>query len=248
MKYMGSKSKISIELKSIFDLNRTSLNQYYIEPFVGGCNMIDKMKGKRIASDNNKYLIALWKGLQANLERPDKVTKQMYDNAKNDLKNGTNDFYNDFLIGLIGFMASFNGKFFNGFVNDEMNDVRDYQSELKRSIEKQIRYLKDVSFFFSEYKELLLPENSIIYCDIPYKNTTKYETGNFNHLEFYEWAELKSKQGHKVFISEYAMPEDRFSKIWTKQIKSNLSNKNQIKTECLFVPINQEIKQNATLF
>jgi len=51
MKYMGSKSKISVELKAIFDLNRTSLNQYYVEPFCGGCNMIDKIKGNRIAAE-----------------------------------------------------------------------------------------------------------------------------------------------------------------------------------------------------
>lgn len=245
---MGSKSKISIELKSIFDLNRTSLSQYYVEPFVGGCNMIDKMKGHRIASDNNIYLISLWQGLQQDLNRPNKITKQMYENAKKDFQNGTNEFYSNFLIGLIGFMASFNGKFFNGFVDDKMNNVRDYQSELKRSIEKQTRYLKDVSFYFSEYQNLIIPNKSIIYCDIPYKNTTKYETGNFNHFDFYDWSELKFKQGHKIFISEYSMPEDRFTKIWTKQVESNLSNKNQNKIECLFIPKNQKIKQYATLF
>lgn len=82
MKYMGSKSVISYDIKMFIDMNRTDLNQFYVEPFCGGCNMIDKMKGKRIAADNNKYLIALWQGLQANLERPKHISKEMYEKAK----------------------------------------------------------------------------------------------------------------------------------------------------------------------
>lgn len=245
MKYMGSKSAISNDIKSIIDYNRQSLDQWYVEPFVGGGNMMDKMKGNRLASDNNKYLIALWKGLQANLDRPKHISREMYDNAKNDFKNGTNEYYNDFLIGWIGFLASFNGKFFNGYAE---NEKRNYINEAINNVENQIKDLKDVKFELCDYKDLIIPENSIIYCDIPYFNTTKYETESFNHDSFYDWAELKNEQGNKVFISEYWMPEDRFTKIWQKQIKSNLSTKTQNKVECLFIPKNQEIKQQLLLF
>jgi DNA adenine methylase len=67
MKYMGSKARFAKYLLPIILKERTE-EQYYVEPFVGGCNIIDKVKGKRIASDNNKYLIALWKGLQQGRE------------------------------------------------------------------------------------------------------------------------------------------------------------------------------------
>jgi len=248
MKYMGSKDKISIEIKSIIDLNRTSLKQAYVEPFVGGANMIDKIKGKRIAGDNNKYLIALWRGLQANLERPEEITKGMYDNAKKDFKNGSNNYYNNFLIGYIGFLASFNGKFFNGYANKRKNGRNDIDEGV-RNINTQIKLLQDVSFYHSDYQKLLFPDNSIIYCDIPYKNTTEYKTDIFNYPEFYDYAERKSKEGHKVFISEYWMPADRFTKIWQKQVNCGMvagSPKNKI--ESLFIPKNQKIKQYATLF
>jgi len=174
----------------------------------------------------------------------------MYDNAKKDFKNGTNKYFSDFLIGWIGFMASFNSVFFTGFSGKTQTKegIRDYTDEAIRNIENQISKLDNVKFIFSNYADLIIPDNSIIYCDIPYRNTTKYETDAFNHDFFYDWAELKSKQGHKIFISEYWMPEDRFTKIWQKQIKSNLSTQMQKKIECLFIPKKQEVNQYATLF
>jgi DNA adenine methylase len=216
--------------------------------------MIDKIKGNRIAADNNKYLIALWQGLQANLNRPYEITKQMYDNAKNDFKNGTNEFYSDFEIAWIGFMASFNGIFYSGFVGNK-HHIRDkhkktYSSIAIRNITNQFKNLKDVCFVYADYKTLEIPEKSFIYCDIPYFNTSSYTTSNlFNHLEFYTWAELKSKEGNKVFISEYWMPEDRFTKIWQKQVNCNITaNKPQTKIESLFIPKNQEVKRQLSFF
>jgi len=252
---MGSKDKISKEIKEIIDLNRTGLEQAYVEPMVGGANMIDKIKGVRIAADNNKYLIAMWQGLQQGLIYPKEISKQMYDNAKSDFKNGSNVFYSDFLIGWIGFMASFNGKFYNGYASDYIDGKnkkiqydRNYIDESIRNIETQIQLIKDIEFYCCDYSQLIIPEKSIIYCDIPYNDTTKYRTNIFDYPTFYDWAELKSEEGHKVFISEYWMPESRFTKIWQKKIKSNLSTKTQNKIECLFIPRKQIINQYATLF
>ena len=244
---MGSKDKISKEIKEIIDLNRTSSKQAYVEPMCGGCNMIDKMKGKRIAGDNNKYLIALWKGLQLDLKRPYEIPKDLYNKAKKDYKNGTNTNFNDFLIGWIGFMASFNGKFFDAGYGG-ITEKRNYIDEQIRNTEAQIKNIKGIDFYFTDYQNLLIPENSIIYFDIPYFDSTKYTTNTFDYPIFYDFAELKSKQGHKVFISEYWMPEERFTKVWQKQVKSNLSTRTQTKIECLFIPKNQIINQNATLF
>lgn len=58
MKYMGSKNKISKELLPLIIKNRIP-NQWYVEPFVGGCNMIDKVDGNRIGNDSNIYLIEM---------------------------------------------------------------------------------------------------------------------------------------------------------------------------------------------
>ena len=59
MKYMGSKNRIAKYLLPIILKDRKE-GQWYVEPFVGGANMIDKVDGNRIGADNNEYLIAMW--------------------------------------------------------------------------------------------------------------------------------------------------------------------------------------------
>lgn len=56
MKYMGSKSRIAKEILPIILKNRIE-GQWYVEPFVGGANLIDKVDGNRIGSDNSEYVI-----------------------------------------------------------------------------------------------------------------------------------------------------------------------------------------------
>lgn len=69
---MGSKAKIA---KYIVPIIQRKIDEsgarYYVEPFAGGCNVIDKIKAEyRIASDSNKYLIALFQHLQDGGELP----------------------------------------------------------------------------------------------------------------------------------------------------------------------------------
>lgn len=45
--------------------------------------------------------------------------------------------------------------------------------------------------------------NVVIYCDIPYKGTSEYKGGGFDHDRFFEWA---SDQPHPIYVSEYASP------------------------------------------
>lgn len=73
-----------------------------------------KVSGNRIASDKNKYLISMWKGLQEDLERPYKISRELYSEARSGYNNGTNIQFSDFLIGWIGWMGSYNGRFFDG--------------------------------------------------------------------------------------------------------------------------------------
>lgn len=55
-----------------------------------------------------------------------------------------------------------------------------------------------------DYSEVLIPDNSVIYCDIPYKSTNTY-LSQFDYERFYQWA---LSQEQDVFISEYDMPDD----------------------------------------
>ena len=60
-----------------------------------------------------------------------------------------------------------------------------------------------------DYQAVPIPENSVIYCDIPYKGTSEYNLKEkFDHERFYDWC---AKQTQPVFISSYDMPEDKFT-------------------------------------
>src|SRR3712207_8037558 len=64
MKYMGSKRSIAKDILPIM-LDGMDIGDYFIDAFCGGCNVIDKVPNtiNRIANDNNKYLIEMWKML-----------------------------------------------------------------------------------------------------------------------------------------------------------------------------------------
>lgn len=188
---MGSKARIAPEILPII-LDGRKEGQYYVEPFCGGCNSLQFVSGNRIAGDLNKYLIAMWKGLQADAHRPREITKEMYHNARIDRRNGTNDYYSDFEIGWIGFMASFNGKFFEGFSGNYPH--RDYTRESIDNIEKQIDSIRGVEFHSAGYEDLAIPAKSIIYCDIPYRGASKYaKVKGFDHDRFWEWCAIQKK-------------------------------------------------------
>ena len=217
---MGSKNRIAKEILPIILKNRET-KQHYVEPFCGGLGTFDKVSGPRIANDKNKYLIAMWRGLQENQQRPYDISKELYSKARTEFNNGTNIEFSDFEIGWIGFMASFNGRFFDGGYSGK-TATRNYVDEQIRNTEKQIPLLKDAQFFSFNYNELEYPNNSIIYCDIPYQNTKQYSTSkDFNHDEFWQWCRNMSKKGHTVFISEYNAPSD-FVCVWSKEVTNSM--------------------------
>ena len=227
MKYMGSKARIANEILPIILKNRKP-GQYYVEPFCGGCNTIDKVDGNRIASDKNKYLIEMWRGLQSNIIRTCDITKEMYNAARCDFNNRQNDNFSDFEIGWIGWMGSFNGRFFDGGYSGKTKH-RDYIKEQIQNTEKQIGKLKDILFYSCSYDELEIPDKSIIYCDPPYKGTKQYlSSKSFKHDNFWEWCREKSRSGHEVYISEYEAPFD-FECIWSKTVTNSMNSKKTYK-------------------
>lgn len=231
MKYMGSKRLLAKHILPII-LNGRKSDQWYVEPFVGGGNMIDKVDGLRLGADYNKYLIAMFQALQLGWLPPEHITKEQYYYIK-----GNKD-ENLALTGYCGFCASFCGKWFGGWANDykkikrKDGTYRNYQIESRNNILKQLSKIEDLELVYSSYDELEIPPNSIIYCDPPYKGKTKYKDA-FNSDKFYQWFRDKADEGHTVYLSEYSAPDD-FILLWEKEHQTQLSNQNQKKVERLY--------------
>ncbi len=118
--------------------------------------------------------------------------------------------------------------------------------ERLQSLERLER-LESFEYSVSDYKDVEIKPNSVIYADIPYISTNTYNkksstAQSFNHDEFYDWC---CSQRELVLVSEYQMPKDRFTKVWsTNHVQSLCATKTSSVQECLFVPTHQLEKYN----
>ena len=223
MRYMGSKNRLSKELVPIINSYITTGTKGYIEPFVGGANIIDKINCKnKIGYDIHKELIALLNYVKNNPEEiPEVIYEDEYKNVKSNKEK-----YEDWYVGLVGFCASFGAKYFGGYARDSKDDTNGKWSRgAIKNIKKQSSNLKNIKFQCKDFREINNLNGYVIYCDPPYRNTTKYKTETFPYEEFYDWCRQMSKD-NTVLISEYWMPDD-FECIWEKESKVNFdSNRN----------------------
>jgi len=217
MKYMGSKNRISNQLLPLILANRKP-NQYFYDLFAGGGSICDKISDNVVANDYNKHTIQALKLIRDN---PNKLPKDNTEFTEDDYKQIRNK-PEDILYGYVGFALSYGGKWFGGWCRDRKGK-RDYVAEAYRNAIKQSPNLQNVKFTNLSYDEVPLEPNSIIYNDIPYRDTTKYKTAEFNYDKFYQWCIDRHNEGHQVFISEYWLPESDFKCIWQKEVNSSLT-------------------------
>lgn len=217
MKYLGSKNRISKHILPIMLQERG--DRTWVEPFVGGANMIDKVDGDRIGSDMNEYVIALLN----EMTKPDFSAPEISEEKYNDIKSNI-DKYDKWIVGYAGTQLSFGATWFGSYRRDKQGK-RDYCKEARNNVNKQSENLKGIKFIHKDYNSLEIPKNSLIYCDPPYdtKATKGKYKDNFDHESFWEWCRQKSKEGHIVFISEYNAPDD-FKCVWEKEISQRVNN------------------------
>lgn len=230
MQYVGSKNRLSKELVPIIQSYITDQTEAYIEPFVGGANMIDKIKHpNKIGSDAHKELIALLNYVRDNYELlPSTIYEEEYINVKNN-----KDEYKDWYVGLVGFCCSFGAKYFGGFARSYKSDgvtPRDNPNEAIRNLQKQAPNLQGITFEHKSFLDYNPKEykNCVFYLDPPYRNTLAYSTGKFPYEEFDKWA-IELAKNNTVLISEYEMPEDKFECIWSKEVNVSISGQGDIK-------------------
>lgn len=255
MNYFGSKSRQAKYIVPIIQkyINDNNIDTY-IEPFVGGANIIDKVECEhKLGYDINKYIIALFNYLQNGGTLKESYTKDIYDKARKAWhKDNRDKEFEDWEIGAIGWLCSYNGRGFDGGWGYEAMQTkpngktvkREFYQERKNNLLKQSEQygFKEVFFRCCDYKELTqylcnaeYAYKSIIYCDPPYKNTKQFANSTtFNHEEFWDIMREWSKY-NVVLISEQEAPND-FLCVWEKEVSRTIIPKAIPKsTEKLFV-------------
>lgn len=152
IKYVGSKNRISKHIVPIIQkcIDENDVKVYY-EPFVGGANMIDKIKCEnRIGNDIHKELIAMWNELQEGWIPPSHITEEEYIAVRDNKEK-----YPDYYVGFVGYHATFGSKYFAGYARSFKADgvtPRDQSNEVYRNTMKQVPDIKDVLFTQGDYK------------------------------------------------------------------------------------------------
>ncbi|WAX10748.1 DNA adenine methylase [Phocaeicola phage BV737P2] len=236
MHYQGGKARFAKYIAPIVNEAVKKSNGVLVEPFCGGCNLTTHFKGKIIANDLNKNLIALFKEAVSGRKFPDSVSSEMYEEAK----NGNLD---DALTAYIGFCASYRGKYLSGYIGNNrlttggriINDQRVAINSFLRTVDG-LRSLEDLEFSSLPYYDLEIKEGSVVYCDPPYFGALGYRTGQFDHEHFWKWAEAVSEHS-TVFVSEYTTLSDFFMPVWELNARVPLSPKEKRATEKLFINI-----------
>ena len=110
---------------------------------------------------------------------------------------------------------------------------------------QSLESLESLQSFRGSYEKIKIRPDSVIYCDIPYRNKDEYYEGGFDYERFYDWCE---KQTEPLYISEYWMPPERFECVASIEKSVTLcSGSGKKAVEKLFVPKVQIKKKIAEI-
>lgn len=259
MVFMGSKAKYKKYIIPIINkyIRKNNITNFY-DIFCGGANLIDDVICENLyANDLSPTLIALHKQMQKDYTIiPETGNRQWWDDAYTDYKRLMKNFEIKeeiwekeasmplWQIGAIEWYSSFSrGGFPRGYA--KTTGGRDYYNEGYRNHLQQFRNsnYKKIHFSQGNYKDLIIPENALIYADSPYRNTKPYAINpKFNYEEYYNWLREKSKT-NPIFISEQEMPND-FEIVWQMETTRQAGRDHSFKAcEKLYFMDNRNIEK-----
>lgn len=249
MVYMGSKARIKKHIlpyiQECIDANGIRL---YVEPFVGGANVICDVKCKmRYGCDVNNELIALLRYMRDNpaMEAaPKQVTYEHYMDVKRNRAEKTFKYSLPYTA-MVGYFASFGGKYFNGgYGRTKAGDTGATPRYLTclANARRQAPLLRGCKFCVQGWEQTLASDKitgSFVYCDPLYKGTTPYDKQvPFDYYAYYATL-VGIKDKAYVIASEFDMPCDNFVCIWEKETIVNFASQRECaeaRKERLFTP------------
>lgn len=230
MRYQGGKALIGKGLAEYIKEHNPNA-EVFVDLFVGGAGVAvqaAKLFNRVLVNDLNPYIIAMYKDYQNGRVFPDKVTKEDHTYLKTHLDEDPG------LAGFVGFGHSFSGMFFHTYASD-----KNYALATRNWLDKNAAAIKKFELYSMDYRKVVIPSSSVIYCDPPYEGTYPYQGGGlpaFSSSEFWEYMREISQQC-PTYISEEKAPKD-FTSVWQKQKRRSLGNNHgkpmPIRTEHLF--------------
>lgn len=232
MRYVGSKARHARHFLPLV-LGRRAPGQWWVEPFVGGGNVIDKVDGLRLGCDTNRYVVELLAAVRDGWVPPETVTEAEYLAIK-----AAPDDYEPRLVGFAGTQCTFGSKWLDCYAKTGgRGPDRNFTREGRDNLLRQRAGLQGALFTVGDYRELAVPAQSIIYCDPPYADSLGYAGGGaFDTAAFWQWCDGKVREGHDVFVSEYAAPAG-WDCMWQREVsgfQSRTARKRPV--EKLFAP------------
>ena len=157
MKYMGSKARIAKHILPIMlkEAEKKGITTW-VEPMVGGGNMIDKVPDTfdRIGYDFNEHVIYAMKDIRDRAkDLPDSVSEEEYKSYRGLPPQS--------ITSWVRFECSFGNKFENGYAR--ASDGKNYAGIGFRSALKQSPKIQNVQFICDSYENLDFT-NTLIYC------------------------------------------------------------------------------------
>lgn len=234
MRYMGGKSRISKALSEVI-LAHTDKREVYVEPFVGGGAMAEKMAPHFetvVLNDLHEDLMLMWDAvLNKGWIPPTEVSEEEYKMLRNAEPSA--------LRGFVGFGCSFGGKWFGGYAKRKYKEgtpQRNDAAESRRNVIKIASLVGEATCHTGSFHELVPWEGDVVYCDPPYEGTTGYKDGVFPHQLFWLTAQRWAEGGADVFVSEYTAPVG-WEPIWEKekQVSLDVATNSSKAIEKLFV-------------
>lgn len=191
MIYAGGKHRAGARIARWVSQFRAS-GQLYVEPFLGGANVMWRVGGPRAGADVDLRIIRLWRALSGGWQ-PGPISRQRYAGLRErmDLTDPETLY--------AGYCCSNRGRWFNGFKNAKSGDSWG-------NIARQLPSMAGVWLACADYRGLRV-RGAVVYCDPPYRGVGKYPgLEPFDSEEFWTVARGWARD-NTVLVTERAAPE-----------------------------------------
>lgn len=203
MQYVGGKFRQRRDFVPAI-LAHTPNRDRYLEPFVGGGSMLEKMAPhfeEVRASDTHEDLILMWQALLQGWTPPSSITEEEWRALKGAKPSPER--------GFVGFACSFGAKWFGGYAREKGFTPETFPGRGARSVKALVAGLPtDTQFLLRDYRWWEPQPGTVVYCDPPYAaRGVEYSTsGGFDHDSFWSVMDAWSEGGAHVYVSEFHAP------------------------------------------